>query len=189
MNVSRSDASQTDPAVGMLRVAGGVRRDAAPCAVMLPSPPRAARGREGERLFVLVDLTGPATPHLYREMREVVVQEYWSTSGSVTAAMRRAAAAANRHLFQFNLKAASPRRCYGGLVGAVLHGEDIFILHAGPGRACVLRRNQFECFPRGEQLPHLGMGVVADVRLYHTFAALGDTLLLASFSLVQAVGV
>lgn len=188
MNVSRSSTSQTDPAVGTLRVAGGVRRDAAPCALMLPSPPRAARGREGEQLFVLVDLTGPATLHLYREMREVVAQEYWSASGSVTAAMRRAAAAANRHLFQFNLKAASPRRCYGGLAGAVLHGEDIFILHAGPGRTCVLRRSHFECFPRGEQLPHLGMGVVADVRLYHTFAALGDTLLLASSSLARAAG-
>jgi hypothetical protein len=189
MNVSRSSASQTDPAIGTLRVASGVRRDAAPCAVMLSSPSRAARGREGERLFILVDLTGPATPHLYREMREVVAREYWSTSGSVTAAMRRAAAAANRHLFQFNLKAASPRRCYGGFVCAVLHGEDIFILHAGPGRACVLRRDQFECFPpHGGQLPHLGMGVVADVRLYHTFAALGDTLLLASSSLAQAAG-
>lgn len=188
MNVSKPSVSQTDPAVGTLRVAGGVRRDAATSAVMLSSPPRAARGREGERLFVLIDLTGPATPHLYREMREVVAQEYWSNSGSVTAAMRRAAAAANRHLFQFNLRAASPNRCYGGLVGAVLRGEDIFILHAGPGRTCVLRRNQFECFPRGEQLPHLGMGVVADVRLYHSFAALGDTFLLASSSLVQAAG-
>ncbi len=186
MNVSRSSASQTNPDVGTLRVAGGVRRDAACCAVALSSPPRAARGRDGERLFALIDLTGPATLHLYREMREVVAQEYWSTSGSVTAAMRRAAPAANRHLFKFNQKAASPSRCYGGLVGAVLHGEDIFVLHAGPGRACVLRRNQFECFPRGGQLPHLGMGVVADVRLYHTFAALGDTLLLASSSLAQA---
>lgn len=188
MNVSRSSDSQTDPAVDTLRVVGGVRRDAAPCAVMLSPPPRAARGREGERLFVLLDLTGPATPHLYREMREVVTQVYWSTSGSVTAAMRRATAAANRHLFQFNLRAVSPSRCYGGLVGAVLRGEDIFILHAGPGRTCVLRRNRCKCFPRGGQLPHLGMGVVADVRLYHTFAALGDTLLLASSSLAQAAG-
>jgi hypothetical protein len=188
MNVSRSSDSQTDPAVDTLRVVGGVRRDAAPCTGMLSPPPRAARGREGERLFILLDLTGPATPHLYREMREVVTQVYWSTSGSVTAAMRRAAAAANRHLFQFNLRAVSPSRCYGGFVGAVLRGEDIFILHAGPGRTCVLRRNQCECFPRSEQLPHLGMGVVADVRLYHTFAALGDTLLLASSSLAQAAG-
>jgi hypothetical protein len=188
MNVSKSSESQTNPAVGTLRVVGGVRRDAAPCAVVLTPPPRAAREREEEQLFVLLDLTGPAALHLYREVREVVAQEYWFASGSVTAAMRRAAAAANRHLFQFNLRATSPRRCYGGLVMAVLHGEDIFVLHAGPGRTCVLRRNQFECFPRGEQLPHLGMGMVADVRLYHAFAALGDTLLLTSSSLAQAAG-
>ncbi len=188
MNVSKSSESQTNPAVGTLRVVGGVRRDAAPCAVVLTPPPRAARERGGEQLFVLLDLTGPAALHLYREMREVVAQEYWFASGSVTAAMRRAAAAANRHLFQFNLRATSSRRCYGGLVMAVLHGEDIFVLHAGPGRTCVLHRNQVDCFPRGEQLPHLGMGVVADVRLYHAFAALGDTLLLASPSLAQAAG-
>jgi hypothetical protein len=188
MNVSGSVNFQADPVVGALRVAGGARRDAAPCAMMVAPPPRAARGREGERLFILLDLTGPVTPHLYREMREVVIQEYWFTSGSVTAALRQAVAAANRHLFQFNLSVTSSNRCYGGLVLALLHGEDIFIIHAGPGRTCVLRRNQFECFPRGEELPHLGMGVVADVRLYHTFAAVGDTLLLVSSSLARAAG-
>jgi hypothetical protein len=188
MSMSGYADFQTDPVVGALRVAKGTRRDAAPCAAMLASPPRAARGRDGERLFILLDLTGPATPHLYRELREVVAQEHWSTGGSVTAAMRRAAAAANRHLFQFNLSAAPSERCYGGFTCAVLHGEDIFILQAGPGRACVLRRNQFECFPRGGELPHLGMGLVADVRLYHTFAAVGDTLLLASSSLAQTAG-
>jgi hypothetical protein len=188
MNVSGSADFQTDPVFGTLRVAGGTRWDAAPCAVMMAPPPRVARGRADERLFILLDLTGPVTPHLYREMREVVAQEYWSTSGSVTAAMRQAAAAANRHLFQFNLSVDSSNRCYGGLICAVLHGEDIFIVHAGPGRACVLRRNQFDCFPRGGELPHLGMGVVADVRLYHAFAAVGDTLLLASSSLARAAG-
>ncbi|MBN1976450.1 MAG: hypothetical protein JW918_03525 [Anaerolineae bacterium] len=186
--MSDSANLQTDPVVGALRVAGGARRDAAPCAMMVAPPPRAARGREGERLFILLDLTGPVTPHLYREMREVVMQEYWSTRGSVTAAMRQATAAANRHLFQFNLSVTSSNRCYGGLALAVLHGEDIFIVQTGPGRTCVLRRNQFECFPRGEELPHLGMGVVADVRLYHTFAAIGDTLLLVSSSLARAAG-
>jgi hypothetical protein len=188
MNVSGSADFQTNPVFGTLRVAGGTRWDAAPCAVMMAPPPRVARGRAAERLFILLDLTGPVTPHLYREMREVVAQEYWSTSGSVTAAMRQAAAAANRHLFQFNLSVDSFNRCYGGLICAVLHGEDIFIVHAGPGRTCVLRRNQFDCFPRGGELPHLGMGIVADVRLYHAFAAIGDTLLLASSSLARAAG-
>ncbi len=188
MNVSGSTDFQANPLVGAVRVAGGARRDAAPCAAMVAPPSRAARGREGERLFILLDLTGSAPAHLYREMREVVSREYWATGGSVTAAMRRAAAAANRHLFQFNLSTASSGRCYGGMTCAVLHSEDIFILQTGPGRACVLRRNQFTCFAGDEELPHLGMGVVADVRLYHAFAASGDTLLLASSSLAQAAG-
>jgi hypothetical protein len=86
MNVSGSTNFQTDPLVGAVRVAGGARRDAAPCAAMVAPPTRAARGRQGERLFILLDLTGSAPAHLCREMREVVSREYWSTGGSVTAA-------------------------------------------------------------------------------------------------------
>lgn len=175
--------------IGTLRVAGGTRlEDAAPFATALASPPRASRGREGERLFILLDLTGPASPHLYRELREVVAQTYWSTGGSITAALRQAAAAANRYLFRTNLHSDPSGRCYGGLTCAVLHGDDLFILQAGPAWACVLHGEHIEHFPRDGDLPHLGMGPLADVRLHHTFVATGDTLLLASPALVQEAG-
>lgn len=179
--------TQFEPIFGALRVVGGVRReDAAPYASLLPSPPRVARGREGDRLFLLLDLSGPASPHLYRELREVVARVYWATEGSITAALREAVTAANRHLFRFNLQAAPTDRCYGGLTCAVLHGEDLFILQAGPACACVLRGGYLIRYPEGEALAPLGMGLLADVRLYHAFVALGDTLLLASPALLHA---
>lgn len=184
--VVRLDALQIEPSIGTLRVVGGTRADAAPCAAMLTPSPRAARGREGEQLFILLDLTGPASPRLYRELREAAAQAYWSTAGSITAALRQAAVAANRHLFQINLHAAPSDRCHSGFICAVIRGDDLFVLRAGSAQACVLHgRHRLECFSRDEELPPLGMGAMADVRLHHTFVAIGDTLLLASLTLMR----
>lgn len=185
MKLANPAAPQIEPIVGALRAVGGTRLDATPCSAALTPPPRAARSRAGERLFILLYLTGPASSNLYRELREVVAQTYWSTTGSTTAALRQATVAANRHLFRFNLHADPSSRCYGGLTCAVLYGDDLFILQVGSARVCVLHRNRFECFPPGEELPHLGMGPLADVRLHHTFVIAGDTLLLASPALIQ----
>jgi len=206
MNVVNPTTLPIEPVVGALRVAGGTRLgDATPCVAALTSPPRAARGRADERLFILVDLTSPASLHLYRELREVVAQAYWSASGSITAALRATAAAANRYLFQVNLHADPAGRYYGGLTCAVLPRSsgptgdtEIFILQAGPARACVLhvnptegteRRGEYlEYFPCDEEPPPLGIGPLADVRLYHTFVTTGDTLLLASPVLMREAG-
>jgi len=186
MNPVNPPALPVELVTGALRVSGGMRlEDAGPSAAALLPPSRAARGREGERLFILLDLTGPASPHLCRELREVVAQTYWFTAGSITAGLRQAAAAANRHLFQTNLHVGPSERCYGGLTCAVLHQDDLFFLQVGPTWACILHEERLERFPRGEEPPALGMGPLADVRLYHTFVATGDTLLLASPTLMR----
>lgn len=189
MNSADPTTLPITPIVGTLRIVGGTRlEDAGPLAAALLPPPRAVRGRGGERLFILLNLTGPASPHLYRELREVVAQTYWSTAGSITAALRQAAAAANRHLFRVNLHSDPSHRCHGGLTCAVLHDDDLFILQAGPVCACVLRGEHLECFPRGEEPPPLGIGPLADARLHHTFVAPSDTLLLASPGLMREAG-
>jgi hypothetical protein len=189
MNVADHATLQVEPVVGVLHVVGGTRLEgAAPCAAALTSPPRAARGRKGERLFILLDLSGPASSHLYRELREVVAQTYWSTTGSITAALRKAAAAANGYLLRTNLRAAPADRCEGGLICAVLRDDDLFILQAGPGRACLLHGGHLKCFTPGEEPPPLGRGPLADVRLHHIFVAPGDTLLLASTALTRDAG-
>ncbi|MDY7079994.1 MAG: hypothetical protein SXV54_24205 [Chloroflexota bacterium] len=189
MNSTNSTNSATEPVVGTLRVADGLGvKDVAPYATTLSPPPHAARSREGERLFILLDLVGPVSPHLYRELREVVTQTYWAATGSITAALRQAAAAANRHLFQVNLHADPSDRYDGGLSCAVLRDEDLFILRAGPAHACFLHEGYLECFSRGEALSPLGTGQLADARLHHTFTAPGDKLLLASSPLIQGAG-
>jgi hypothetical protein len=189
MDATDGATLQIEPIVAKLYITGGARKeDAVPCIAALAPPPRAARGRDGERLFVLVDLTGPASPHLYRELSAVVVQTYWSTAGSITAALRQAAAAANRYLFHTNLDCAPSDRCDGGLVCAVVHNDDVFVLQAGSGRACVLHGGYLECLSHGEGAPPLGIGPLADVRLHHAFIAPGSTLLLASRALIREAG-
>jgi hypothetical protein len=189
MNLVDSKAPAIEPVIGALRVVNGARlQDAAPYVAALTAPPRAARGREDERLFFLMDLTGSASSRLCRELREIVVQTYWSNVGSITSALRRAASAANQRLFQMNRHTDSSKRCYGGLTCAVLRGNDLFILQAGPGHACVLQGDRLVCFPRDEGLAHLGIGPLADARLYHEFASIGDMLLLASSTLVREGG-
>jgi sugar lactone lactonase YvrE len=177
-----------DPLIGALRIANGRRlKDAAPHATSWTSPAQAARDRDGERLFILLDVTGPVSPHFYRELREVVVQTYWSSSGSVTAALRLAAAAANRRLLQANAEADLADRYYGGLICAVFHGQDLFILQAGPTHACYFRDGQLKWFSQHEDLSPLGKGPLADVRVHHVYVTHGDQLLLASPALMRTM--
>lgn len=178
-----------EPIVGAMRVVDGVcADDAAPYAASLTAPTRMARGREDERLFVLLDLAGSVAPHFYRELCEVVAQTYWNTSGSTTAALRQAATAANRHLFRSNLAASPTERCHGGLTCVAVRDEELFILQAGPAWACLIHDSDPEVFPREQAMSYLGMGPLAEVRLYHAFVAAGDTLLLATPTLVQTAG-
>ncbi|MGD2144587.1 MAG: hypothetical protein PVF54_08950, partial [Anaerolineae bacterium] len=182
-------AASIEPRIAMLRVAGGAILDnAAPLAATFAPPAQARRGRRNQHLFYLFDPAGAATPDLCRQLCDVVTQTYWSTGGSVTAALRRAASLANRYLFEYNLNAEPSNRCYGGLSCAVLRDNDLFLLEAGPSWACVLHGEQLRCFPSGEKLAHMGIGPVADARLDHVFAVAGDTLLLAPGTLLADVG-
>lgn len=182
-----SAESSIEPVVSALRVVEGTPLDdAAPYATTSTIPPKATRGRESENLFILFNLSDSASPHLCRKLREITLQTYWSTSGSVTAALRRAAGAVNRHLFKDNLNSKPSERCYSGFTCAVLHDDDLYMLQAGRGWACFLREGHLTRFPRSEdELAYLGIGPLADVRLCHVFTSLNDTLLLASPALAR----
>lgn len=188
MNTVRSAGSAVEPVVGALRILNGRRlEDAALCTIAQSAPPRAARSRDGERLFVLLDATGPVTSRLYRELRELVTRTYWSSTGSITAALRKTADAANRYLFEANLHSAPSDRHYGGLVCAVLHDEDQFILRAGAAHCCFLNRRILKCFSWDEELAPLGVGRLAAVRLHHAYISPGGKLLLTSTALIRTV--
>ena len=178
-----------EPSVSALCVVDGVTvEDATPFAQASTPPSDVVRDRQNEKLFFLVNPTDAGTPRLCRELHEVATQTYWATSGSVTAALRRAVSLANVYLFEHNLNADPNQRCYAGLSCAVLRDNDLFLLQAGPACACVLQGGRLQCFPLGERLAHIGIRPVADVRLHHALASPGDTLLLTSCALLQKAG-
>ncbi|MCX7682586.1 MAG: hypothetical protein N2508_11605 [Anaerolineae bacterium] len=178
------------PVFGTLRFADGRQvKDTAPWAIVMTPPPQAAHVRREEQLALLLELSGPLASRMQRELREVFARTYWSAAGSITAALRQAAAAANQHLFQANLRAVPVERHEGGLVCAVLRGEDAFILRAGHACAWFFQHGPgyLKCISGSEALPPLGSASPLEVRLHHTFIAPGDKMLMASFHLSEVV--
>ncbi len=109
----------------------------------------------GERIAVLVDLT-PRLTYRSREIRTLTVKTYWASSGSIVARMRRALAAANRHLLHINSDAPPGSKCSGSITCAVFSHEELFLGQVGSAYAFVLHPPGvfplFEVFPRRERL-------------------------------------
>ncbi len=186
--MSASTGPLPEPILGTLRFTGGRQvKDTAPWAMLLTPPSQAAYVRKEEQLALLLDLSGPSAYRLQRELREIFARTYWLATGSITAALRQAAFAANQHLLQYNLQSTPTGRHEGGLACAVLRGEDAFILRAG--RSCVLfyhhEQGYLMDFSSFEELPALGSASPLEVRLHHTFVAPGDKMLMASSSLIE----
>lgn len=186
--VHQMNSSEPRIPSGTLRFSNGAQVDATPYTDVQPSPPQAASGRAGEFLFVVVQLSGPASPDLHSKLSAAAGDTYWSTAGSSTAALRKAAIAANGHLVQFNARAEPSQHCVGALVLAVLHDDDVYVLQVGQGSASLLHRGRLQQFSAAKGLPQLGARQVADVRVHHAFSAVGDTLLLAAPSLTPLTG-
>ena len=131
--------------VGELHILGGARQSVTLPTATLVAPRRAARGRAGDTLFVLLDLRGPE-PLPYETLMDCVEAAYWSTPGTVTSALRAAFTAANDWLMDHNVQAAVASRFHAGVSCAVLRGAEVFIAQAGPAAAYVAHHGQVERF-------------------------------------------
>ncbi len=186
MNSSSPTGVPFVPAVGTLRVTDGERAEEPVAgAGAMATPRRSASGRLREHLFVLMHLTGQPSPPLYQELCDIVSQTYWSTAGGITAALRVAAGAVNRHLLRANLDLEPAQRSYGNLICAVLSGDEVYLLEAGSVWASVRHRNWQESLLHGQDGPALGGGAAARIRLSHATAAVGDTMVLTSPALAE----
>ena len=109
----------------------------------LPSPPglqavvpprRPARGREKDRLIVHLTLGGnaPFSTASYLQLTSVAAEEFYRTSGSVTAALRAAAVAVNGDMLERNLELSGQGRySVGLLILCALRGNQLYVLEAG----------------------------------------------------------
>jgi hypothetical protein len=155
-----------------IRLVSGQRLEGAPPGVAVLTPPlHHAREQKGETFAMVLGLREDTPSRLYREGREVAAQTFWSTAGGVTAALRYAMIAVNRFLLQHGLQ--------GTLSCAALRGGELFLVQAGPTCAYVLWGGELEQYPK-EELPPLGTGTHAEVRLAYLAVGRGNTLVLAS---------
>jgi hypothetical protein len=79
-----------DSLVGEVHLIEGVRQSTTPATGVFTAPRRAARGREDDMLYVLIDLLGDVSSADLNTVMEQATRAYWSMQGSVTAALRAA---------------------------------------------------------------------------------------------------
>lgn len=175
--------------VGDLYIVGGARQPVSAPTAMFQPPRRAARGRVGDRLFVLVELRrsdlgadsaiayGSSAP--YGQIIDQAAAAYWNTPGSITAALRAAITAANNWLMDRNLESPVPERLGAGITCVVMRAADVFVAQAGPAACYVAHQGQVERFPsRDVSSPALGASRGVEVRYGHADLHPGDVVLL-----------
>ena len=92
-------------------------------------PHRKGRGN----LYVLVETIGSFPDHAQVQQRIIeIAQEYFRTSGSITAGLRTVIKAANAYLFEENLNAPREQRGVAGVTCMVLKDRDAYIGQLGP---------------------------------------------------------
>lgn len=181
----------------ILRFKEGARsRHPSPEATVAAAQPNALSDA-GDQIAVLVDLT-PQLPYRSREIRSLVVKTYWTSSGSIVARLRRALAAANRHLISFNRKAASGNKCAGNITCAVFSNGELFLGQVGAAYAYIHHPASveqahpgdpvFEIFPKRDRLlVPLGGTVPPAINIGYTVMVPGSIACLATTRVAEAL--
>ncbi|HZY44096.1 MAG TPA: hypothetical protein VFF70_05025 [Anaerolineae bacterium] len=169
-----------DSLVGELNLTGGARQSVTPATGVFTAPRRSARGRDTDTLYVLIDLEGKAPAMLIDEMKQHLARVYWSTPGSVTAALRAAVSSASEWLMTRNVEAASADRLFGGISCAVLRHAEVFSAQAGLANLYVAHQGSIEQFSSRDADPLVAIGMTrsTDVRFAHAELQPGDVVLL-----------
>jgi hypothetical protein len=176
----RLDADTT-----FLHRVSGQSQPADPPGLAAFAPPRkTARGREHDLLFLCLSLRARAqqtvTPQRYAELLDLAAATFYGSSGSVTAALRQALATVNQNLLELNLKEGAsaesgPRQ--GGLIGAVLRGNEFYAVQCGPGLLVVAHKTQTLQFSTLPSRP-LGLSDALDAHYFHAEVHDGEYALL-----------
>lgn len=170
--------------VGQLHVVEGAAQNdtTVPGLLAQPAPGKVARGREHDFLFVHLTLTGPVqeTAGLSHNLLDNISRLFYTTSGSVTSALRQAINDTNRLLLKGNLSGKGPAR-EGAITCAVMRGAELYVLQVGESLAFVGHNFGIERLPARppERLTPLGRSAGLDFRYFHQHLQPGDMLLLA----------
>ena len=146
------------------------------------APKKAARSRVQDSLFIHLALTGKPeeTAVLSQDLLDTINQQFFMTTGSVTAALRQAILKANELLLRLNVSGTGESR-EGALTCAVLRNSELFVLQVGEGLAMLGHNFGVERLPakQPDRITPLGRSAGLDIRYSHHRLEIGDIFLLA----------
>jgi len=174
--------SSLEADVAFVHIAAGAARVTPPPGTLAQTAPRrAARGRSDDMLLLCLGVSSSQTltPGLVDHLARQAADSYYTTNGSVTAALRAAAAVVNDHLHDLNQTEAGSLRVAGRLMMGVLRGGDLYLAQAGAGQAILIRPGQVSRLGSDEAADRpLGQSVSPFLRYHHLEAQSGDVVLL-----------
>ena len=147
-------------------------------------PRRAARSREGDRLFVYLSLAGntPISNDEYTKVIDQMTGRFYETPGSLTAALRVTADLLNQTLLNRNLGATGKGQyILGRLVLGVLRGRTLLIVQSGPTHFFRIGKEEVQHL-HDPDLSGRGLGFSQTTPLYYFQTELepGDHLVMSS---------
>jgi len=170
--------------VALIHIAGGGARITPPPGTLAQTAPRrAARGRRSEMLFVNLCLVPQQAtpPGLLDHLARLVTQAYYGTPGSVTYALREAAAAFNDHVVDTNKGEDEDMHLQGHMMAGVLREGNLYLAQCGIGQAIVVRPGQVTRLTSEESANRpLGLSLTPHIRYHHLEVKPGDLLILTT---------
>jgi hypothetical protein len=185
--------------LGQLHIVSGQRQEQAPGLLAVERPRQSTREHRQDRLYILAEIQGEPydKDDLLQQMSEAASQTYYNAAGSITSGLQEGLNAAGAILFQRNLDNPYEGRLVGGMVCAVLRGNDCFIGQTGPAVSYVAQRGEMTRYPASspwldvlasgedESPAALGLSRHAEVNLFRCEVADGDAIVLAGGELAR----
>lgn len=178
-------AFELEALVGHLFVVGGrTIKTSPPGALCEVAPKKAARGRELDTFFTLVLPAGNVAPNtFYEQMALMAAERYFSSTGSVTSAMREVFNTLNSNLFEHN--ASGRKRYEAHMIAAVMRGKDLYVARAGAATLILRHSGETKTVPDSLNddsklyKPSLGVQPIPEVEMSRMVLDSGTRMLLA----------
>lgn len=184
-------AFELEALVGHMYVAGGrTIKTTPPGSLCEVAPKRAVRGREIDTLFILVLPSGNIAPNtFYEQMSLMAAERYFSSTGSVTSAMRDVFNTLNNNLFEHNT---SGRKHYeANMMMAVMRSTDLYVARAGAATLVLRYSGETKTVPESltddDKLfkPPLGVQPIPEIEMSRFVVDSGTRMILADASIAE----
>lgn len=135
--------------VGQLSVVESIRHPEAENVLVVEPGSFPGSTRDDFGLYALVELSGLVLPppDLQQSLLDILKEEFYQSSGSVSASLQQAVMEINQALYDFNLESVREDRQGGGLTCIALRGSDLYIAQGGPAVAYLIEPDRVSRFP------------------------------------------